>query len=92
MIGLWTPTDWDKEAALLKEWLSYYINAKDEPLPQLQPMRLNSLDPAAIMRMFAEQGIMIVNGSDEVAQVHPLPFEAWRLRFEDTQVFDWLRL
>lgn len=87
-------TDWDAEAALLIEYLNYYVDnwRTDPPRPGLEPdpgmVKLEGgLSVHSIMGTFAAIGLVLMEG--RVVKTWPLTFEAWKVKYKGQTVSEW---
>lgn len=90
MNTLWTPTDWNYEAELLKVYLEQGTQGgpflvDTQRLSENDPYRTS---PEDLLRVFRERGFMIVTTEDSyVPVVKKLSFDEWKVYFRPSLLF-----
>lgn len=81
MDTLYTPADWAAETALRIEYIGWLVETQQLKCFRLVNINLGAIDMSAegIMKLFREQGFLIVNSGEDVFPQWKVPsFEEWR--------------
>lgn len=78
MTGLWTPTDWNAEAALRITYIKWLVQHRLDPVT-LRMTAIPDLCASEVMRWFQQTGVMFVNSLEsETPATHEVSYEYWR--------------